>query len=439
MDSAKARIEKQRIVKHLLLALLLPIAALAHDVPDDVTLRAFFKPSGQTMQVLVRIPLNCLIDFLFPINDDGFLEMPAANKMAPDAAEVWVSNLLNIYEGDRLLPHPQIMKTMLSRSSDASFNTYAGALAHVNGPALPDTALLTWDRGVMDVLLEAPISSDRADFRLQPRFGRLGVRVTNYIGFLPPGGGERDFVYEGDPETYRLDPAVTPSAGHFFSLGFRHLLEKSEADHLLLLVCLALLFRTAGTLVPFVLTFSVAHSAVLLSSALLPGQGPLWMPRIAGTLMALFILYAGLECAVPVTPRRFRPLVAIGSGMAFGAGFWIFLDPLIQYGGAHRVVSAISFNLGIEAGQLAALIMLSPAIAIFFKYASKDPLVQRMWTVVFAGFAAHLAWHRMTSRAFLLSDIPATWPTGAVWAAILIALAAGVILTIGRRKVTRES
>jgi hypothetical protein len=147
--------------------------------------------------------------------------------------------------------------------------------------------------------------------------------------------------------------------------------------------------------------------------------------------MALFIIYAGLESVFPATPARFRPLIAIASGMVFGSGFWFFLEPLLQFGGEHPAISAISFNAGIEAGQYLALALLIPAVALFFHF---TPL-SRMWTMIFAGFAAHVAWHRMTERAFTLSEVPWQLPSPAVWTALLVATTIGVISTLRRKPV----
>ena len=115
--------------------------------------------------------------------------------MAAGPARVWVADLLSIYQGDRLLPEPRIVKIMMSRDSDISFNAYPDALAHIDGPPLPDNALLLWDRSMLDVMLEAPIHPGESDFSFGPRFGRLGVVVTSYIEFLPARGGTRDFLF----------------------------------------------------------------------------------------------------------------------------------------------------------------------------------------------------------------------------------------------------
>src|SRR5579872_6751470 len=153
------------------LLLLAPVVAVAHEVPDHVIMRVFLKPEHGKLQILVRIPSVALIDTLLPEQPDStFLDLKATNAMALTPAQVWVADLLSIYEGDTPLPRPRIVKTMMSRDSDNSFDTYTGALAHMNGPPLPDSALLLWYRSMLDVMLEVPIHSDQSDFSLVPRF-----------------------------------------------------------------------------------------------------------------------------------------------------------------------------------------------------------------------------------------------------------------------------
>ncbi|HLK80993.1 MAG TPA: hypothetical protein VKT99_05790 [Xanthobacteraceae bacterium] len=40
--------------------------ALAHDIPADVKINAFFRPAGDRLELLVRLPLASLIDTDFP-------------------------------------------------------------------------------------------------------------------------------------------------------------------------------------------------------------------------------------------------------------------------------------------------------------------------------------------------------------------------------------
>ena len=365
------------------------------------------------MQILARVPVNAMIDILFPtLGNTNFLDVRQADPYLAEAARVWVSDLLSIYEGDARLPKPSLIETRLARDTDASFVTWADALAHVHGAPMPQSSLVTWDRAELDVLLDTPIRSDRSEFSFLPRFGRLGVRVTTTLGFLPRGGGLRMFVYEGDPELFRLDPTWDQSAAHFLQLGFSHIL--SGTDHLLLLFCMVVLFRHFRALIPFVVAFTISNSMALIGSALKLIPDGLWFGPLVGTLMAISIVYVGLECIVNGTSAWGRQAVAVGSGLVFGCGFWFFLQPLLQYGGDHRMVSVFAFNAGIEMGQFLALALLVPAVELVFRYI----VAERIGTIILAALAAHVAWHRMTERAFALSRFPiqvaAFDPTGAV-------------------------
>ena len=379
--------------------------ATAHEVPDDVRISIFVKPAGNRMRIIVRVPVNALIDTQLPVSEGpGYLIVPDAIPMLPTAARVWVSDLLVLKENVTSLDRPRVIQTRLSRMSDTSFVTYEQALAHMNGPDLPANALITWDRAALDVLLETPISSAQSAFTFTPRFGRLGVRVTTTLTFLPSGGGQRIFEYEGDPEPYELNPVWNHAAFHFVRLGFLYIL--SETDHLLFLFCAVLLCRRFRTLIPFVAAFAVAHSAVLIAAAYNRGPGASMVPALAGTTMALAIVYLALESVVRGIAPRQRWIMAVVSGIFFGSGFWFFLQPELQFGGEHPLASVLSFNSGIELALALAIAIMLPAVNLVFRFALAD----KIGTIILAGLAAHIAWHRMTDRALLLSRLPLQWP-----------------------------
>ena len=213
----------KRIALTVLGALLLwPIPASAHDVPDDVRIRIFLKPEGDRMLILVRIPASALIDILFPARPESdWLDLRQIDGFALEGAKVWVADLLSIDEDGNPLPAPRVIAARISRGTDASFNTYQRALQHVTGDRLPPDTLLTQDQASVDALLEAPIQSVHSDFSFEPRFARVGVRVTTNLAFLSPNGEIEQFEYEGDPETFHLNPtrnqaATRPGASRFW-------------------------------------------------------------------------------------------------------------------------------------------------------------------------------------------------------------------------------
>jgi HupE / UreJ protein len=420
------------------LAILTTTAAWGHEVPDNVTIRVFMKPSGNKMQIAVRVPVNAMIDTLFPLkNQLGFLDIPASQAMLADATRVWVTDLLDIDENDKRLARPQVVATQLSRQSDVSFTSFAGAVAHIDSPKLPSDTLLVLDRGVIDVLVETPIASDRSDFAYTPRFGRLGVKAYTTVSFIAPDGGIREFSYEGDPDPYHLNPSWDQAVAHFIQTGFVHIV--AETDHLLFLLCAVLVFRRLRGLLPFAIAFTAVHSLVLIASAfgLIPAASPAasWIPVAAITLTALSVVYLALEVFIngvlihENATRRHLP-VAVLSGIVFGAAFWSWLSPGLQFGGAHKFLSVISFNAGLEMGELLALALLIPATALFFKFA----IAERMGSMILAGLTAHTAWHRMTERAFMLSRVSIPWPSLDSEPVILAVLAVAVAAAIFRQR-----
>src|SRR5271166_1147107 len=117
---------------------ILSSSAFAHEIPNDVTVQAFVKPQGDRLHLLVRVPLKAMRDLLFP-ERGGYLDLERVAPILPDAAVLWISDFIELYEGNTRLPKPKVVATRISLESDRSFADYDAALAHVTGPPLsPD-------------------------------------------------------------------------------------------------------------------------------------------------------------------------------------------------------------------------------------------------------------------------------------------------------------
>jgi hypothetical protein len=91
---------------------------VAHDIPNDVTVQTFLKPDGQRLRLLVRVPLNAMRDMDFPkpagaANAD-LLDLARAERSLRDAATLWVSGFLELYENDEPLGDPQVVSVRAS-------------------------------------------------------------------------------------------------------------------------------------------------------------------------------------------------------------------------------------------------------------------------------------------------------------------------------------
>jgi hypothetical protein len=435
---------RARLLAASAVAALLTGPAAAHDVPADVTVHALLKPEGPRLRLLVRVPMAALRDVAFPTRGPVYLDLARVDAPLREAAQLWIADAVELYEEDAKLPPPHIAAVRVSLPSDPSFATYDEALAHVTGPPLPDDTEIYWSQAMLDVLLESPIRSDQSRFSVRPGFTRLGLRVVTALRFLPPGGAVRAFELEGDPGLVRLDPRWHQAALRFVGLGFRHILDGT--DHLLFLLCLVIPLRRVRALVLVVTAFTLAHSITLIAAAFGLAPDGRWFPPLVETLIAASIVYMALENVVVAAPRL-RGMIAFGFGLVHGFGFSFALRQTLQFAGSHLLTSLLSFNVGVELGQLLVLALLVPALSLLFRR-----MPERAGTIVLSALVAHTGWHWMLERWDRLRQFPFGWPaldaalladaTGwlllAVIAAGLIWLWRGVLLPGSRRRVAKE-
>jgi len=386
----------------LLLAIGRPAAA--HEIPSDVTAHVFVKPAGGTLLVLVRVPLLAMRDIDFPLIPGDYLDIEKLAPQLPDFATLWIAQPLVIYEGDSRLPPPRVAATQISLPSDRSFLSFDEALAHVTGPKLPNSANVFWNQVLFDVLFEYPIHSDQSRFSIRPGTERLAARVVTELRFLPPGGAVRAYEFMGDPGLVPLDPRWHQAALRFVRMGFLHILDGT--DHLLFLLCLVIPFRRFRALVGVVTAFTVAHSFTLAASAYNLAPDALWFPPLIEALIALSIVWMALENIVGTSNVHRRWLMAFGFGLVHGFGFSFALRETLQFAGSHLLASLLSFNIGVELGQLLVLSLLIPALGLLFRYVVEE----RMGTIILSALVAHTGWHWMTDRIDRLRQFHFQWP-----------------------------
>jgi len=422
-----------RVLALLIAALSLAARVSAHDIPRDVTVQAFAKPEGPPtpnasagqarFRLLVRVPLKAIMDIEFPRRGREYVDLARIDPSLRDAARIWLANKIELYEGDTRLSEPRIVSTRLSLESDRSFATYEDALAHVTGPALPENTTIFWEQGLLDVLFEYPIQSDRSRFSIHAGFDRLALKVMTALRFMPPGGVIRAYELEGDAGLVRLDPRWHQAVLRFISLGFFHILDGT--DHLLFLLCLVIPFRRPRTLIPIVTAFTAAHSITLIASAYNYAPNALWFPPLIETLIAMSIVYMALENIVAANVAR-RWIITFLFGLVHGFGFSFGLQHTLQFAGSHLLTSLLSFNVGVELGQLLVLALVIPVLDLLFRFV----VAERMGTIILSALVAHTAWHWTADRYGVLRQFP--WPavtaagmvTVTWWAMALVALAA---------------
>ena len=379
-------------------ALLAPTGkALAHDIPSDVKLLIFVKPQAQQLTLLVRVPMAALREIDVPLRAGGFIDLPRAEPALREAVAVWLLDQIELFEDGRRLPRPSIAQVRIALAADRSFNSYEQALAHLAGARIADTEQLYWNQQWLDVQLQLPIASASAGatsrFAIQPHFARMGLRVAIGLRYLPESGEERAYELHGDPGLVHLDPRWHQAAWHFVQSGVWHILE--GADHLLFLACLVIPLRAPKRLRAVVLmatAFTLAHSITLTATAFGLGPQGLWFPPFVETLIAASIVWMALANMLGGSLHR-RWLTAFAFGLVHGFGFAFALRESLQFAGSHVVSALFAFNVGIELGQIAALVVMLSAMTLLARV-----LPERAGVIVLSALAAHTAWHWMIER-----------------------------------------
>ncbi len=146
-------------------------------------------------------------------------------------------------------------------------------------------------------------------------------------------------------------------AWSMLKLGIEHIL--TGADHLVFLLGLILVGGSLRSLVGVVSAFTLAHS-ITLALAAFSIFAP--SPRLVEPAIALSIAYVGIENLF-VTDASKRWRITFPFGLIHGFGFAGALRE-IALPRAQVPIALVSFNLGVELGQLAVLSIALPLVLV---------------------------------------------------------------------------
>ncbi len=404
-----------------------PSPATAHQFPLNTVMNAFVKIEPTQAHLVIRVPLGVFTSeftrftVTIPVTAGREIDLAEAGPATQQALRGLGQEIAIWEDGVRLVPSSATGR--LSLPSDRSFEQYEQAVAHVLQPMAPGETIY-YNQGSFDAHFTYAIVSPKSRFAIQMTVApALPEEYLKFVvRYLPLDQGSRAFMISNRSGRVYLNPAWYQAARGFVALGIGHIL--SGVDHLLFLFCLIIPLRRLRGLLPVVTAFTVAHSITLIASAydLVPVGA--WFPPLVETLIAVSIVYMALENIVK-TDFGHRWLITGLFGLVHGFGFSYGLAQNLQFAGSHLLVSLLSFNIGIEIGQILVLLVTLPALALLFRYA----LTGRVGVVILSAAVAHTGWHWMTERADVLWKVQ--WP--ALDAASLTVLArwgAGILLAI---------
>lgn len=191
--------------------------------------------------------------------------------------------------------------------------------------------------------------------------------------------------------------------GLYFNLGFEHIADIKGYDHILFLVslCGIYLFKNWKKVLVLVTAFTIGHSITL----------------ALASLKIIIVNSALIELLIPITIlitaisniltkktdfssslHKLKYIVALFFGLIHGLGFSNYLRSLL--GVEENITGPLfAFNLGLEAGQIAIVILIL-TLAYIFINVLKTP--RREWNLVLSGAALGISLIMTIERALTL-------------------------------------
>jgi hydrogenase/urease accessory protein HupE len=164
-------------------------------------------------------------------------------------------------------------------------------------------------------------------------------------------------TFEGDLAQLSASEARPGSFRQFLVLGVEHIL--TGYDHVVFLLALLLAGGAFWNTAKIITSFTVAHSITLALAALDVIRIP---SSVVEPLIAVSIVYVGVENLLR-SDLRWRWLLTFAFGLVHGFGFASVLRELgVGAAGVGVAVPLVSFNLGVELGQVSIMLLVLPLI-----------------------------------------------------------------------------
>jgi len=310
-------------MRALWVALLLPVAAFAHQASISYS---ELRPHGREIEGTLRFALADLRPQV-RIDDPRDPPVPALTRLLLDPFVIKASG----------------RPCMLQPGVTAAMDGEDGLALHARWTCPIDASDLSLRAGFLDYFPPGHAHLSRIEF--SPT--EISQRVA-----------QRD---EPSFEARRTRSRGRESS-RFLLLGVEHIF--TGYDHLAFLLGLLLLGGTLGQMVKIVTAFTVAHSITLALAALDLLAPP---ARIVEALIAASILFVGAENLWALRRRaadsalRHRWLLTFAFGLVHGFGFAAVLRQM-HLPRAALATGLLSFNLGVECGQVCIVVVLLPLL-----------------------------------------------------------------------------
>ena len=207
------------------------------------------------------------------------------------------------------------------------------------------------------------IKEEKFQFSWDKNLGSIILRINSiqngplYTELIEDGKKSKWFSIKNETEV-----GVVENIKEYTLLGFKHIIPRG-LDHILFVIALFLLSPKLRPLVLQISIFTLAHTIALFLGAL----NLITIPAIiVEPIIALSIFFIAIENLFTENIRRTRPYIVFIFGLLHGLGFAGVLNQ-IEISTDLFVLSLISFNVGVELGQISIIIMSYILIALLFQ------------------------------------------------------------------------
>ena len=324
------RVRRRRrpsIPSWLLATVLLASPAAAHEIENTHVLISFLADDEYRIDVLNDA------DWLWMQFHPGAAELPPVDvrdARLATLAPTFATGVTLLFDGNQVEPRAVTYLPPLERDRSAPMGLAEPGLMRLNGTVPPGAT--TFQLGYDLVVDEYPLT-------VAPS---VGSPVTRW---LLAGQLSEAFDIGALLPLTRWQVAT-----QYLGLGFTHILPKG-LDHILFVLGLFLLSARLKPLLLQVTAFTAAHTLTLALTIYGVFALP---PSVVEPLIALSIAYVAVENLVTSELQPSRVVLVFGFGLLHGMGFAGVLTDL----GLPRsefITALLTFNVGVEAGQLAVI------------------------------------------------------------------------------------
>jgi len=380
------------------------------------------------LDVYMRLPMPYLVaDLAGALQEDG------SRKAAPYTTNALIDGeWMHYVDYDAILRDPSGLGNLAASghaitSGSSSYQPEVIDVRVYRGISQPpfstlEEAELAFSRFEQETFSPAPFVGDSVvDVLIRYQTGG-SVSSYSLSSSLDPGlEGQEDTAnlildYAGEaPTIFRLrgllhEPVVISNsiwkaARTFVVEGVRHIL--AGYDHILFVVCLVLGATLISALAWRVTGFTIGHSVTLTLGFFGYVPEAAWFIPLIETGIALSIILAALLALNSDTIKASSKssfILTTLIGMLHGLGFSFVLQEILSITSSNIWISLLSFNVGVEIGQLAIVLLLWPILYLIAKL-KPHRLMAVKWTIALPCIVIAAFWSGQRLLSFFQSSI----------------------------------